>query len=133
MTETTDIDPELAAVAPELFVPDVASATAFYRDVLGFAVMRQSSDFAVVRLGDAVLMLAEPPARFREVAASLTSLAWRLQIRIMVSDVDAMHARCVASGVSIVTPLRDREYGLRDFACLDLNGFCLRFATPVGV
>ncbi len=133
MATPIDTNPELVALAPELFVPDVAAATAFYRDVLGFAVMRESADFSVVRLGDAVLMLAEPPARFREVAATPTSLVWRLQIRIMVNDVDAIHARCVASEVTIATPLRDREYGLRDFACLDLNGFALRFAMPVGV
>ena len=32
-----------------------------------------------------------------------------------VTDVDALHARCVERGVPVTTPLTDQPWGLRDF------------------
>jgi catechol 2,3-dioxygenase-like lactoylglutathione lyase family enzyme len=120
----------LAPVAPEFFVPDVDASVRFYTDVLGFVVLRQEPDFAVVGLGDAHVLLAHE---------SLTSKAWLqagprgvgLNVRIMVDDVDGMYRRAKAGGARIAHEIADRDYGLRDFILADEDGFLLRFASPV--
>ncbi len=121
---------ELALVAPELFVPNVDEAVRFYCDRLGFRLLRADPAFAIVMLGEAVVMLAHEslyppiaPEERRGVA---------LDVRLVVPDVDAMHGRCREQGVSIVHDIADREYGLRDFIIQDPNGFRLRFASPLG-
>src|SRR3990172_1988138 len=58
---------ELAPVAAELFVPDVAAAVSFYVDKLGFALHRvyphgepgPKSVFAILTLESAVVMFAQ--------------------------------------------------------------------------
>ena len=54
-----------------------------------------------------------------------------IDVRIMVNDADAVYYRCRESGVEIVHEIADRYYGLRDFVLSDLNGFRLRFASPL--
>jgi uncharacterized glyoxalase superfamily protein PhnB len=41
---------------------------------------------------------------------------------LLVSDARALHDRLAAAGVSIVKPLRDAPYGLRDFVLADPDG-----------
>lgn len=48
---------------------------------------------------------------------------------IAVEDVEALHARVVASGVVIEEGLTDRDYGSREFACRDPEGNLWCFGT----
>jgi uncharacterized glyoxalase superfamily protein PhnB len=48
---------------------------------------------------------------------------------LIVSDVDAHHARAVASGAKIVYPLRDEDYGGRGYSCLDPEGHLWNFGS----
>jgi uncharacterized glyoxalase superfamily protein PhnB len=41
---------------------------------------------------------------------------------IVVADADAVHARAVAAGASIIRPVEDTPYGSREFALRDLEG-----------
>ncbi|MDZ7726738.1 MAG: VOC family protein [Dehalococcoidia bacterium] len=116
----------LPVATPELLVTDVAAAVQYYSDVFGFELVRQDGGFALMRLGEAVVMFDE-----RQDAES-QPLDARLNIRVMVDDVDAMHERVQRQGATIVAAIADRrEPGLRDFTCLDNNGFALRFASPL--
>jgi len=54
-----------------------------------------------------------------------------IDVRVMVDDVDAVYKRCREREVEIVHEIADRYYGLRDFVISDLNGFRLRFASPL--
>src|SRR5690349_5032290 len=62
----------------------------------------------------------------REVQLSVMSLDVKAhvhpEVSIEVDDVDAVHARAVASGADIVYPLTDEEWGLRRFFVRDPNG-----------
>jgi uncharacterized glyoxalase superfamily protein PhnB len=116
-------------VAPEFFVRDVEASVTFYQ-LLGFAVLRQEPDFAVVALGYAhVLLAADAFADPKWLASGPRSVG--LNIRIMVDDADAAFARASDAGARLVSPIADRDYGLRDFIIADLDGFLLRFAAPV--
>jgi hypothetical protein len=52
-------------------------------------------------------------------------------VRVMVADVDACWHRALGMDASVLTPIGDREYGLRDFTILDPDGFGIRFASPI--
>jgi predicted enzyme related to lactoylglutathione lyase len=131
---------ELAAVAPELFVPDVDAVIPFYVDVLGFTLVRTDPPggdrhvFALLMRGPAVFMLAhESLAGERTRPRDGERRGRAVHIRLMVADADAAYERVRAHGASIVMPIGDRDYGLRDFIIEDPNGFDIRIAAPLPV
>lgn len=50
-------------------------------------------------------------------------------VSIEVSDVDAMHARAVENGVTIVYPLTDEPWGVRRFFVADPDGTILNIMS----
>ncbi len=138
MTAMIDQDAqEVAPVAPEMFVPDVAAAVRFYTEKLGFDLFRMEHGgpggdgvFAIVALGTAVLMFAHESLYTTTGGVLSGQRGLGIDIRIMVPEVDAVHRRCQDNGVTIVHDIADRYYGLRDFVIADPNGFRLRFASP---
>jgi uncharacterized glyoxalase superfamily protein PhnB len=52
-------------------------------------------------------------------------------IYVVVEDPDAHHARAVSAGAEVVFPLTDQEYGSRDYAVRDPEGFVWCFGTYV--
>ena len=50
-------------------------------------------------------------------------------IYVVVEDPDAHHARAVDAGAEIVYPLTDQDYGSRDYAARDPEGFIWCFGT----
>jgi predicted enzyme related to lactoylglutathione lyase len=122
---------EFVPLAVELFVPDVAVATAYYRDVLGFSVKREDDGFAVVTLGSAVIMLAHQSGRRDTDQLPPEYRGGAIDTRIIVPDVDETYRVFRENGVTVHREIGDRDYGLRDFIIKDLNGFRLRLASPV--
>ena len=51
---------------------------------------------------------------------------------VVADDPDALHARAVAAGAEVVTPLHDTDYGSRDFAVRDPEGNLWSFGTYRG-
>ena len=125
---------ELAPLAVELFVPDVAEASRFYSDTLGFTVMRTEPPgepvFAIACLGEAVLMFMHDPF-YAGTRADLDYRGAGVDIRLMVPDVDAVYERIRAAGLELMHPIGNRDYGLRDFIMRDPFGYRLRFASPL--
>ena len=115
-------------LAVEIFVRDLAVSLAFYRRV-GFELLRAEERFAELRWpdGGSILMLEQldglPEAPAFPVA----------NIPVMVPDVDAYRALAMEMGARIVTELKDRYYGLRDFTMDGPDGIALRFATLLPV
>ena len=52
-------------------------------------------------------------------------------IYVTVDDPDAHHAQAVAVGAEVVYPLTDQDYGSRDYAVRDPEGFVWSFGTYV--
>jgi uncharacterized glyoxalase superfamily protein PhnB len=54
---------------------------------------------------------------------------------IVVEDVDEHYARAIAAGAEVVIPIKDEDYGGRDYSCRDPEGFLWNFGTynPWGV
>ncbi len=53
----------------------------------------------------------------------------RQSIYVYVADPDAHHDRAKAAGAEIVNPLRDTEYGSREYSACDPDGHFWHFGT----
>ena len=112
-------------VAPGVFVRDLEKARAFYCDVLGFEKTFQNGDpvgFMILEKDRAELHLS----LVRDHKPSTTNVA-----HLMVDDVDALHAACVAADVRIIKSLADKDFGLRAFVFADPDGNRIDVGQPV--
>jgi uncharacterized glyoxalase superfamily protein PhnB len=50
-------------------------------------------------------------------------------VYVVVADPDAHHARAKAAGAEIIMPLTDQEYGSREYAARDPEGYVWSFGT----
>ncbi|WP_148717060.1 VOC family protein [Chitinolyticbacter meiyuanensis] len=103
-------------IAPIFTVDNVAQAIDFYRKALEFdlawswgtppevaAICRDEVEITLTQRADA-----------KPAGAS--------HIYLTVSGIDALYARLAQSGICIVVPLADRDYGMRDFRIADASG-----------
>jgi lactoylglutathione lyase len=119
----------------ELFVDDLDAAIAFWRDVLGFAVIRRDEGYASLERGTVVLGLG-PVAKLPPAGPGPGFTQQRLasgkgagvEIVLEADDLQAVHDSCRAAGV-IVEDLTDRPWGLRDFRIVDPDGYYIRVTT----
>lgn len=87
---------------------DLGSATSFLRDVLGFTVDLEEEAMGLVLLrrdavGLALVRVANP-------GVNETTAAY-----IGVTGVNDLYGHCQRHGATVVTPLTDHPWGLRDF------------------
>ena len=108
----------------ELAVRNLDRALSLYA-ALGFTLERRDRGFAALRFDDRRLFLDE-----REDLAPVQGRS-RVNVRVMVPDVDATWERVQSLGVAVEQPVGDRYYGLRDFTIRDPDGHGLRFASPL--
>lgn len=124
MTSASDIT--FGRAAPGVFVRDIQKARAFYCDVLGFEKTFENGDpvgFMILEKDKAELHLS----LVRDHKPSTTNVA-----HLMVDDVDALHAICVAAGVRIIKALADKDFGLRAFVFADPDGNRIDVGQPSG-
>ena len=118
----------------ELFVADVERAIRFYREVLGFALLRREPDYASLGQGDVVLGLdpvAKLPAAEGYFTRSRLAQGRGLGVEIVleVDDVGAAYDAVRERGHPVLKPLRDRPWGLTDFRIADPDGYYLRITS----
>jgi lactoylglutathione lyase len=118
----------------ELFVVDMDRAIRFYRDVLGFALLRRERDYASLGHGEVVFGLgpvAKLPADGGYFTRSRLSQDRGLGVEIVleVDDIGAAYDEVRASGHPILEPLQNRSWGLTDFRLTDPDGYYLRITS----
>ena len=125
---------EAPRLYPTLRCRDAEAMVAWLTGVLGFmerAVYRTDGviHHAELCLGPSILMLGQE--RDDAYGSLVGDVAGRRtdSLYVAVDDPDALHARVVASGCAIVMPLRDTDYGSRDFAARDHEGNLWTFGT----
>jgi uncharacterized glyoxalase superfamily protein PhnB len=118
-------------IFPVLRYADGHAAIAWLSRAFGFdtQAMHDAPDGGVAHaeltLGAGVVMLssATPPQ------AGNPWSSVRQGIYVTVTDADAVHDRAKAAGAEIVSPLKDQDYGSREFGARDLDGHLWGFGT----
>jgi uncharacterized glyoxalase superfamily protein PhnB len=121
------------AAIPSIRIADMAAALRFYRDVLGFEVLRGGPEDSNCSLehGTARLMLETTADHYGE--SYNAAIRERLgnpsphALYIESDDVDALHERITAAGGRVVDPIADRTWGQREFTVEDAEGNWLAF------
>ncbi len=115
---------KLLGVTPMLTVTAIDPAVAFYRDVLGFAVVSSADGWTALQRDGVEVMFALPNAHIPFDAPRFTgSLYFR------VDDVDALWAQ-LNERARVEYALETFDYGMREFAIRDNSGYLLQFGQP---
>jgi catechol 2,3-dioxygenase-like lactoylglutathione lyase family enzyme len=124
------------SVTPNLLVRDIDRSTAFYRDVLGFAVKQTVPDqppFVFVWLErDGVPVFLNDPRGVQKDMPDVAARAFggTATMFFVIEGVDAYHD-VVAPDARVIMPLTTQFYGMREFAIEDPDGHVLTFAERV--
>jgi uncharacterized glyoxalase superfamily protein PhnB len=106
---------------------DIRGTINFYVDILGFQCERFSDewDWAHMRRDNATIMLAGPNEHVGDTSPSFTG-----SLYITCDDVDGLWI-AVKDHVKVCYPIEDFDYGMREFAIYDNNGYLLQFGKPL--
>jgi uncharacterized glyoxalase superfamily protein PhnB len=115
----------LNSLTPMLEVTSMEETIGFYRDVLGFECRNREEGWAVLANQCVEIMICLPNAHMPFARPGFTgSLYMRLD------NVDALWQE-VKDKTSVVYPLENFFYGMREFAIRDNNGYCLQFGSEI--
>jgi uncharacterized glyoxalase superfamily protein PhnB len=120
--------PKLLSVAPVLLTRDLAAATAFWRDHLGFecVLYHEPPRFAIcARDGVRVMLaLAHPGAAFRP---NWQIVSQTNQAYFWVDDAKALYEEAIRRGAKIDFTLYDTPWGTREFGVQDPDDHDIAF------
>lgn len=112
-----------------LWTRDMEGTIAFYRDVLGFAVNAGGVEEGWVSLfRDDVALMFCPPNSHIEVTTPSCSGSFYFN-----TDDAAALWETLKDKAAVVYPLEDFDYGMREFALYDNNGYILQFGQQTNV
>ena len=123
----------LFGIAPCFLVRDVVAAAEYYRDALGFTIRRYFGDppaFCMPERDGVIVMLsrAEDASLVRPNAKARGDDSW--DAYVWVEDADALFAEVSRRGARIAYPVcLQEEYGNREFAVTDLDGYRIAFGS----
>jgi catechol 2,3-dioxygenase-like lactoylglutathione lyase family enzyme len=113
-------------VAVELFVRDLETCAAFYRDALGLDVQMSDAESFVFKIGDVyffVMTTAGAADLISEGKVEVTLAGGpRGLLAVEVEDVDAAYETLKAKGVTFLRPPTDQPWGLRTAHFVDPEG-----------
>lgn len=124
---------EFKSLTPNMMVPDVDAAIAFYERALGFEkVMSMPEEgpsvFAILHAGAVELMLQSQESLREDIpAVGSRSIASSAVFYIEVEGLAELHER-VRPHAEVVQGLRSTPYGMNEFYITDPNGYVLGFA-----
>lgn len=105
---------------------DLTETVAFYTKVLGFKehwLWEDPPTFGCVALGQAELFLCLQP----ELAAKVEGHMHCFHVEDDLAELHAQHER---AGATIVSPLENKPWGVREYTVRDCNGYHIRFIGP---
>ncbi len=104
-----------------VFVSDMERSVAFYRDVLGWPLTRQSPEWTEFATEGTTLAL-QHASRPSGAAAVQGELAGRCQLGFWVEDIEAFHQDMVARGTLCIEPPREEAFGAKLAVYADPDG-----------
>jgi lactoylglutathione lyase len=131
----------LTDVTPNLIVADIDRSTAFYRDLLGFSVVTTVPDegpfvFVWLQRGAVNVFLNARAAAEKDLElwasrpAGAMSMFMAVEAASIAEGIDALFGS-LESRVTVVMPLKDQFYGMREFGIQDPDGYVTVFAQRI--
>jgi len=117
----------IQGLIPVLRTWDFEASIAFYQTVLGFECVSRNDElrWAQLKRDDSALMLSGPNDHMEETEPIFTGSFY-----FQCDDVEDLWRRL--SGLARVCyPLEDFDYGMREFAIYDNNGYLLQFGQSL--
>jgi uncharacterized glyoxalase superfamily protein PhnB len=111
-----------------LAVPNHATSTAFYRDVLGFSIHEIGDGWRMMERDNCKIMAGEcpdalPPAQLGDHSC----FAY-----LVVDDVDSFFGRVAATGTEITKPIASEPWGMREFGLRTVDGHRIMIGQDIG-
>lgn len=116
---------KLLELRPILYVTSMDETIRFYSEVLGFECVSRMESWASLRYGNCGIMISLPNEHEPFEKPHLTG-----SIYFNLEDVDSVWNQ-VKEKVTIVYPIENFDYGMREFAIRDNNGYCLNFGVQI--
>lgn len=118
---------QIQSLVPILYTNDVAASIRFYEDVLGFTCDAKIKDNGWASLSkDSIrIMLSKP-----NVHQSFSASAFTGSFYFNVTNADELWNE-IHSHIKICYPPETFEWGMREFAIYDNNGYVLQFGHEV--
>jgi catechol 2,3-dioxygenase-like lactoylglutathione lyase family enzyme len=117
-----------------LFVEDLTSAKAFYRDVFELPVMFEGDTSVVFDFGSAIINLLQidsAPELIEPASVGGVEVGSRFVITVPVDDVDARCEVLAEKGVRLLNGPMDRSWGIRTASFRDPAGHIWEIAQPL--
>jgi predicted enzyme related to lactoylglutathione lyase len=109
-------------------VQDLRTSSAFYRDVLGFAVHTiPDPGFLIYTSGNCTIVAGQCPDAIPPSKLGDHSYFAYLEI----DEIDTFYKSVVASGAKICKTIRDEPWSMREFGLVTGDGHRIMFASPV--
>ena len=116
---------KFTSLVPIFSVGDLSKSIEFYTETLGFQL-----DF-IYGEPQFYAGLFKDSIELHLVTKNLRQPAGRGNLSILTDEVDDLHQKLIEAKVQIIVPPDDRDYGLRDFSCKDLDGNIIVFGTDI--
>jgi uncharacterized glyoxalase superfamily protein PhnB len=121
----------IVRAAPYLLVPDVVAAGDYYHKVFGFEREYMAGDppeFAIYARDGHPVMFRRAPDPGRIVPTERQGGTW--DVFCWVEGLDALQADLKQRGAEFAYELTVQQYGMREIAVRDPNGYVLGFGEP---
>jgi catechol 2,3-dioxygenase-like lactoylglutathione lyase family enzyme len=119
-----------------LLVRDLQRSLAFYREVLGAAVLYSDPDFAALKIKELEFMLHADHAYDHHAWFSDLSRGERrglgAELRLFQTDPDEIESRARKFGATILQQAQDMPHGWRDVIIADPDGYTWAIGTALG-
>lgn len=114
-------------LTPMLYTAHWADTITFYTQTLGFLCHEKNDEWgwALLQSGDVEIMVSKPHAHLSFAQPSFTG-----SLYITVDDVDMLWEK-LKDTCTVEYPLETFEWGMREFAIRDNNGYVLQFGQNV--
>jgi len=116
---------KLHSLVPMLWTNDLDQTVEFYRQMLGFECVNRMEAWALLKKDTIELMLSLPNAH-----EAFDKIQFTGSFYFRPDDVSQLWQQ-LKNKVAVVYPLEDFEYGMREFAIRDNNGYILQFGQEI--
>ena len=115
---------KLTNLRPMLYTRDISGTIEFYTRVLGFACDNTMEEWASLSKDDVSIMLSIPNEHLPFEKPAFTGSFY-----FHTDDVDGWWAK-LKDRAKVCYEIENFDYGMREFAIFDNNGYVLQFGTP---